>query len=284
MEKELLKRYFDNDVTPKERELVSQWLKDPLNHKEILDFIEAYWKEGDIQDAQVASFNKLFEKAILEEKNTGRGEAVVKPLPARKWFWMASAAACILFLIAGTWMGYRLERPDETDNWVLATASTGKGQRTRLLLSDGSEVYLNPESKITFPKNMDTHPEVYLEGEANFNFKNNKQPVVIKTKELVTTVKGSKCNISAFPKDSTVVISVEKGKAEITSNEGFGALLKLRIPSKDSTKTQEKKDTVPKFMPLIKLRPVVVKEKESMVFDKTSNKIDIEPCTGCMDK
>lgn len=263
VDKELLKRYFANNASSEDEAIIRQWLTEPVNQREVLDFIEASWKEGMVEEAQVTSFHELFEKALREERERNK----VVSLYNRPWVW---AAACALFLVAGTWMGYHLKGKTDAGGWVLSTATTGKGERTRLLLSDGSEVYLNSNTRLTFPRQLDMQKELYLEGEAYFNIKSAEKPLTIRTKEIVTTAKGSKINISAFPKDSTVTVSVEKGKAEISSGNEYMPLLKLRFPAKDSALNGNEANTQPKILPLVKLVPAVVKENQSMVFDKGS--------------
>lgn len=293
MNKELLKRYFDQTCTPEEREKLTLWLSDPRHREEVLQFMDSEWSQWtpsaeELDEAFKEAglpFNTLFRQATTTEKKASGANRSFPGAKTRIIKIIAGVAACLLFLLAGTWIGYYYHgksRQDRKEPLAYATAQTLRGQRSRLVLSDGSEVYLNAESRLSFssePGTPGAHQVVYLEGEAFFKVPNKEKPLIIKTKYLVATTKGSQFNISAFPKDSTVTVSVENGKTEISSNnEKTFPLLNLRFPGRDST---VRKDSLaappkPKIMPMMALRPLVVKANESVTFDK-NNKVTTPP-------
>lgn len=270
VEKDLLKRYFENTASSEEIQKVNSWLADTSKRPEILAWIESYWKEERMETAPVPAFEEMFGKALAVEKQTGKVVAMKK----NRRVWMYAAAASIAFFATGIWMGnYMKTRSSAAGHhkWVLSSAQTGKGQRTQLMLSDGSEVFLNAESELMFPSEITLHPVVYLQGEAYFKLRDSSSSLVIKTRELVTTARGSQINISAFPADSTVTVSVEKGKAEIAHNRETWPMLKIRpVKQKDSAAViTEIKEGEP--LPLVQLRkPVVVRERELMTFNKNN--------------
>lgn len=274
MKHELLQRYFAGQVTPEEEQLVIAWIDDPANEAALLAYMEqGYEKEQ--ETAATAPFEVIFKEALSRETRAAK----LVPLRNRRWIWTGAAAACLFCLAAGTWMGYRMhtDKAEVRHTWVLNSPREGGIQKhTRVLLSDGSEVYLNADSKLTIEKEVNVSPVVYLEGEASFNLPKEGNGVTIKTKELVTKAKDSRLNISAFPKDSTVTVSVQKGLAEVVSADRVFPLMKLRIPKRDSmlvAKTAEDDKMKKAFMPLISIRPVVVKANESITFEK-NNKAD----------
>lgn len=268
MEKDILRRYFENTASFEEAQQVAAWLADTSKRPEILAWIEAYWKEDRKETTPVPPFEEMFGKALAAEKQTGKMIALKKG----RRVWMYAAAACVVFFIAGVWIGNYLKKhaAHPHSGWMLSSAQTGKGQRTQLLLSDGSEVYLNAESELMFPSEIKHRSVVYLKGEAYFKLRDTTKSLVIKTKELVTTARGSQINISAFPADSTVTVSVEKGKAEIERNGEVFPLIKLRPVKKDSVAVVKKMEDE-KTHPLVQLRkPVVVRENELMTFNKNN--------------
>ena len=279
MNREFLKRYFDNTCTPAEREEVTQWLSDPRQREEVLQYMEGEWKESLFSLAELekaaAELSLPFETLF---RLTGTKETVIPGktgrLPSWRKMTVAAAASC-LFLLAGVYIGYHYHhRAPATENEVVYYADAGiyKGQRSRLMLSDGSEIYLNADSRITIPSESNARQVVYLEGEAYFKIPNKEKPLIIKTKDFVASSKGSQFNISAFPKDSTMTVSVEKGKAEISSNteHGFPPMLSLRIPSRDSTSKQDSAAAKPKVMPMLAIRIMTVQANECVTFDNRS--------------
>jgi transmembrane sensor len=281
--KDLLKRYFDNACTPEEREKVTVWLSDARHREEALQFMDEEWgrwlpSSEALEEASREAdlpFSTLFRQAVASEKKVSGGSRSLFPIRGRIVKIMAGVAACFLFLLAGAWIGFYYHgkaRPDKKDPVYYAMAQTLRGQRSRVVLGDGSEVYLNADSRISFSSEVSPRQVVYLEGEAFFKVPDKEKPLIIKTKYLVASTKGSHFNISAFPRDSTVTVSVENGRTEISSNnEKTFPLLNLRFPGHD---TAAQKDSValrpkPKTMPMMAIRPiVVVNANESVVFDK----------------
>ncbi len=86
-----------------------------------------------------------------------------------------------------------------------------------LSLPDGSKVWLNPGTSILYKivKNAPTR-EVYLEGEAFFDVKPNKQqPFYVKNKGLNVVVLGTSFNVVASAKTDKYEVSVVTGKVKV---------------------------------------------------------------------
>lgn len=75
----------------------------------------------------------------------------------------------------------------------------------KLVLSDGTEVWMNATSKLRFPFNFSGDKrEVYLEGEAYFNIaKNDAQPFIVHTQKTDIEVLGTAFNVNAYSDDNT---------------------------------------------------------------------------------
>lgn len=262
METELIKRYFENRVSEEERKNVADWLANSENKEAVLAYIEtAYFLETGSEEVQ--PFDLMFDK--VEKAHPAKVISILK----RKWIWAASAA-CVLFLLLGGVIGYYILNRSLNQGVVLfKTARTADGEYAQLTLSDGSEVYLGGNTKVSFAKRVDARQVVYLEGEAYFDLQDPQSSVVVKTKDLVTTAKGSKFNIKAFSKDSTVTVSVETGKVELRNSNETMPLLKLTFPKKDSSlKEIEPKR---KVIPWVKIIPALtIKANEEATYDKTT--------------
>lgn len=80
------------------------------------------------------------------------------------------------------------------------TLTTPRGQTIRLELADGTMVWLNSESRITYPKQFaGSERRVRLEGEAYFEVAHNEQqPFVVEAAGVETRVLGTEFNIRAY--------------------------------------------------------------------------------------
>jgi ferric-dicitrate binding protein FerR (iron transport regulator) len=89
---------------------------------------------------------------------------------------------------------------------------------SKILLSDGSVVTLNHDTKINYPDKFrnDTR-EVDIEGEAFFEVQPDPaRPFVIHAGKATIEVLGTSFNVNAYPENEEVEVVVESGKVQIT--------------------------------------------------------------------
>ena len=97
-----------------------------------------------------------------------------------------------------------------------------RGTSFHLVLSDGTRVWLNADSKITYPVTFTGNTrEVQLEGEAFFDVKRNEQaPFTVNTAQLDIRVLGTKFNVNTFADNGYVSAALVEGSVEISSKTG----------------------------------------------------------------
>lgn len=129
------------------------------------------------------------------------------------------------------------------------------GGEYNLILSDGTRVYLNAESVITFPKHFTgERREVTLEGEAYFHVTASKEhPFIVKTKDMDVMVTGTEFNVKAYPDEMNVQATLLQGVVTVFS--GFEKKEKVEIKPnqqaewcRDSVKVRVKKVDPDLFM------------------------------------
>ncbi|MFT4610738.1 MAG: transmembrane sensor [Glaciecola sp.] len=91
------------------------------------------------------------------------------------------------------------------------------GKRSKIVLSDGSKVWLNSGSKLVFPALFSEEKrEVYLEGEAIFEVTHNKkQPFIVQSKDQNIEVLGTLFNVSNYVDDDAVFTVLKSGSIQI---------------------------------------------------------------------
>jgi transmembrane sensor len=124
-----------------------------------------------------------------------------------------AAAVSIIVLISGI---YFFERVSGSTREEI----TAKGQRTFVTLEDGTKIWLNADSKLSYPKsfaNANTR-EIQLEGEAYFDVAHNKQqPFIVHTSDIRIKVLGTSFNVKSYGKDRTIETTLIQGKVTIES-------------------------------------------------------------------
>jgi len=109
---------------------------------------------------------------------------------------------------------------------VYNTISTPKGGQFQIVLSDGSRVWLNAASSITFPTVFSTaERRVTITGEVYFEVAKNKQlPFRVVAVKQTVEVLGTHFNINAYPDESAIKTTLIEGSVKVSSG-GQSAIL-----------------------------------------------------------
>ena len=96
------------------------------------------------------------------------------------------------------------------------------GKTSKLVLPDSSVVFLNAGSRLVYPDYFaDKNREVFLVGEALFEFKHNlSQKFTVKTSNINVIVEGTKFNVSAYPSDNIIETVLTEGKVKLENIHG----------------------------------------------------------------
>lgn len=141
----------------------------------------------------------------------------------------------VLVLLLGGYCAYLLahKAPQQRDEPAMAAIFTRNGSRTRAQLPDGTEVWLNGGSRLTYNPGMNNQDsrEVTLEGEAFFDVaRNAARPFYIHTSRMDIRVLGTTFNVKAYTQDPTTEATLITGSVEVTLNDGLKRSVKL-LPS-----------------------------------------------------
>ncbi len=100
---------------------------------------------------------------------------------------------------------------------AMNTMTTPKGGQYRVTLGDGTKVWLNAASSITYPTAFTGKKrEVSITGEAYFEVSKNKEkPFIVKTSSDEITVLGTSFNINAYADEQSIKTSLLLGTVKI---------------------------------------------------------------------
>lgn len=121
-----------------------------------------------------------------------------------------------LLLISTRSLKYRdIDSPDTTE--VFHTLEIPRGGEYLLTLSDGTIIYLNSESTLSFPvKFQGKERKVYLTGEAYFKVaKNTEHPFVVTAGELEVLVTGTTFGVRAYKDEKDIQTTLESGQVTV---------------------------------------------------------------------
>ena len=201
----LLKKYLDGKCTPSEVALLHRWYK---------GLPEAPATIGD----QPLLEEKL-RRAIwsgIERKSAPDGGAPLRESPVRRLPIRLVAAACLAGLLAGAgalwlWSGHQKRITIAND---VATVRA-------LVLPDGTRVWLNAHSTLSWRKDFETNRTVALEGEGYFQVAPDAaHPFEVTAGELVTKVLGTEFNIESYSGEDRERVALVKGSVQVRSADG----------------------------------------------------------------
>lgn len=206
---DLLLKYLAGDISTEEKRILFQQLKENEElRKEAagiqnLSALVSMANENDTaSDRAYQSFVNMRKKRTLL-------------LGLRK---MTRYAAIVCFSVLSTYllMNYAGNKKDKFIRYQ--EFSTPAGQRAKVLLADGSEIWLNANSRLRYPERFDSGKrEVELHGEAFFEVKKaTEKPFIVKTDRMDIQVTGTKFNVNAYDTEEYYVTSLVEGTVSVS--------------------------------------------------------------------
>lgn len=230
--KEIIIKYLFGETSEEESLLVNQWLNENEKNRKYFNEIAFVWKTSgiaqNIEQNDVEKDRKIFIQKIGElpgEKTMKPTEPVKRNLQLfmsntgpKYYQWLQIAAIFILAFCLSWTVFYFMNRKPDTGSLEYNQIITTKGQKSQIILSDGTTVWLNSETTLRYPSAFnDMKREVFLEGEAFFEVqkKGNKIPFIVKTSEIDIKVLGTSFNVMAYPDEETIETTVVEGSVYI---------------------------------------------------------------------
>lgn len=147
--------------------------------------------------------------------------------PSHKWKYRMAAAAMLLVVAALGWYFIKgntaspLPLVDQAPAKSRNEVSTQAGSHSKVVLPDGSKVWLNAQSRLEYDKNFDQHiREVVLEGEAYFDVeKDQSRPFIVHTNNADIKVLGTTFNLKSYRKDGYTEASLIEGQIEVSVHD-----------------------------------------------------------------
>lgn len=155
--------------------------------------------------------------------------------------------------------------------------ATKKGSRSALVLPDGTKVWLNADSRLSYPEKFTAAArEVQLTGEAFFEVtKDAKHPFIVHTENIDVRVLGTRFNVRAYPGETSTQTTLLKGSVEVLLKNNNDKRVMLspneKLIVQNNTVTENKKRTAkqdkitaPAKVELVTIKP---NQKDSSVFE-----------------
>jgi len=213
--REVILRFLEGDATEQETASLRSWLGQSEANRRYFDEVNTTFQatvtvnrfnHRKVDDA----WNALAQKIAAEKEH--------KPAPAKtvRLFTVWKAAAAVALLAASSYLAYRLTPANDETQSAASIVRTARGSNTRVLLPDGSVVWLNANSTLEYPAKFgEASREVKLKGEGFFDVRKGTKPFIVHAGELQVKVKGTRFNVEAYAESPTLKTTLEEGKVEL---------------------------------------------------------------------
>ena len=235
----LLAKKLTGEALPEElQELEALLRRNPELHYPMQTLIDL-WNSG--EPSRQAAAENAFDRHLdrMEKLNTGftiggpsstgdqpSAMEYAQPRKSRS-FRTILTASLIAITLASTWLilypGHSRQplspNPTQAPSVpALNEVVTANGSRTHLTLPDGTRVWLNAGSHLTYDKNYGSaRREINLTGEAFFEVaKNSQQPFIIHTSRMDVRVLGTSFNVKSYAADKTTEATLVRGSIAVS--------------------------------------------------------------------
>ena len=210
LNKEIIEKYLSHQCSEAERMLVEAWYKSFENNPD------------GISDLSVSEQNELSNQV---RANIERQIKPVKLYTPPRWIWYASSLAAMLLIVLGLSFYFNIKSPSKLSqiqsniplsDWAKYENSSAKV--LKVSLPDGSTVWLQPKTLLSYNQSDRVYRQVNLRGEAFFEVKRDEdRPFLIYSGKMTTKVLGTSFNVKAYPEMEKFEVSVVTGKVSVTN-------------------------------------------------------------------
>lgn len=238
----LFQKFLDRSCTLQEYHELMDLLKENQHEEKVRQMLQQVYESIARSLKSVTYVNQEGQLQLNAEADRVEEQPVARTYRLPKF---VLSAAALLLISVGVWWLYRMAN-NNSNHLLNPTAQvvskvTRPGQLKYLLLPDGTKVWLNAASTLEFPPSFNGDKrEVKLTGEAYFDVTHvDGQPFLIHTGNVVTRVLGTAFNIKAYPGQQDVLVSVQRGKVQVSRNDQVMATLTKGQEIKVETTAQE---------------------------------------------
>jgi ferric-dicitrate binding protein FerR (iron transport regulator) len=216
--------------------------------------------------------DEVYEKLILQIEAETQQSLRIPEKRHLSYYWYAASVLLIIGLVFLFNYNSNIKTSFTSQNLEVIVP---KGQRSQLLLPDGTKVWLNSGTIFKYPSSFMKHGrEVYLEGEAFFNVTHNNQPFIVHLKDnLFVKVFGTEFNVKSYAEDRTVETTLIKGMVHfVRKDENDQIINEIKLDPKEMVTYEKtfKKMTVTKLIPTT----TIASSKTSVPGTEKSNKMN----------
>ena len=217
MNKETLYKFFEGNASFEEEVAVKKWMEESTENR------QSFLKERKLFDAMLLLGNEKVIKAGKKRYSINLSSLRTE---------LIKIAAVIAITLGGSYLYHQYSF--EKELMATNTISVPAGQRINMTLTDGTNVWLNARTSLTYPvKFSKKNRQVILDGEAYFEVAKDKtKPFIVQTNKYNVEVLGTKFDVNAYSETGEFETTLMSGSVRVASTSDPAQKLTLKPNNK----------------------------------------------------
>lgn len=221
----LIEKQWSEGLSPEAEDVLREWVSANEEHRKYYERRILLYRWMGIQQ-RIPIFEKERKKAYGRFLRSIKGENMpfffVHKIFSRK---LVACAAMVVILLGGglaVWQQQDKAAEEQVVQGCAREIKVPKGMKERIILADGTKVWLNSGSRLTLgPGFGQTDRELQLEGEGMFEVAKDKQnPFIIRSGDIRVRVTGTVFNFKSYPEERFAKVTLVRGSLDVSSVNG----------------------------------------------------------------
>jgi ferric-dicitrate binding protein FerR (iron transport regulator) len=218
---EIIEKYLLNNCSEEECEELLKWVETSEDNKRLFSEMKNTFTLIDIANSGKNDINLSENYNVVLNKINKSSRFILSS------GWRIAASIVVTFGLTAFFSYLIWHKPTQVVTHELSVPS---GQQAQLTLGDGTKIWLNSKSKLTYPGTFEGDlREVTLEGEGYFQVSHNAQkPFIVKTSDINIKVLGTSFNVTNYSDEDNITLSLETGSVSLTKKGNDKEVAKLK--------------------------------------------------------
>ena len=210
----LIIKFLNEECTPEEVQSLISWRQtSPKNEAIFLELAHTWNHDHAKKDREVIP-DKAKVWSLIQSQIDIENE--IFPSYSKHTLFQVGLIAASAALFVGLFVSFLLFFQFPSTK-TYAYVETPLGQKSHMVLPDGTKVWLNSGSKISYSSDYNRRLRVVkLTGEAFFDVvRNPRHPFVVETGLVNVRVLGTAFDVESYPRDSMIIVSLVRGEVRV---------------------------------------------------------------------
>ena len=240
---ELIVKFLTDEASENEKEALLAWASESAENKKLYVELKDIWEvvkaEGSTRFDGTQAWQKFVDQLDKKKKDDSKPR---KLIAFRNNFLRIAAAVVVTFSLSWAIFSSNSNQPKIQ---AVNEINVPLGSKTQIVLPDGSKVWINSGSKLSYKTNFNESERVLdLTGEAFFEVvKNPKKPFIVKTGALDVKAYGTSFNVKSYPDDDYVETTLVEGIVTIENESDNKQIAKLKPNQKTLLRKEDGKES-----------------------------------------